>query len=137
MPAQFARPIADSSAGLWTPTPLRDHIDEEVPGDDDVIRSSPNPQDDSFTIIFAPVTDPNTPIGHILRYRYRKDAPGGSGQINLTIILMQGLSQEIASWTHTNIPAEWTTAVQTLTDPQADSIENYEHLRFRFIGTQV
>lgn len=128
---QIARPVLDAVPGGWTSEPLYDKLDEPVANDGDVIQSSENPITADITELrLGSVIDPGTSSGHIMRYRYRKNASGGS-TINLTVRLMQGTT-EIASWTHNNLGDTMLLAEQTLTTGQADSITDYSDLRLRF-----
>lgn len=77
--------------------------------------------------------DPQASFGHVVSYRYQKSATGGQ-VADLTVGLYQG-STLIASWTHQNIDVGWTTAGQTLSGGQADSITDYSDLRLRFAAT--
>ena len=131
--AQFARPTSDVALGGWS-GPAFSAIDEAVASDADFTTSPTAPAGATLEVSLGAVEDPQASTGHVVRYRYRKNTTGGA-QINLTVALMQGAVQ-IASWSHTNIDAV-TTAAQTLTGPQADSITNYGDLRLRFTATQV
>lgn len=130
--AQFARPDSDITIGTWTPTPLYEQIDEVTPSDADYIESAKNPANDTSEVGLSNVEDPEVSTGHIVRYRYKKDAAAGT-VIDLTVKLMQG-AVEIASWTHNDIGDTIVQAEQTLTGPQADSITDYTDLRLRFIA---
>ena len=131
--AQFARPTSDVALGGWS-GPAFSAIDEVTPSDADFTTSPTAPAGATLEVALGAVEDPQASTGHVVRYRYRKNTTGGA-QINLTVALMQGAVQ-IASWSHTNIDAV-TTAAQTLTGPQADSITDYSNLRLRFTATQV
>lgn len=130
--AQFARPDSDVTIGTWTPTPLYQQIDEVTPSDVDYIESAKNPVNDTCEVDLSDVEDPEVSTGHVIRYRYKKDATGGN-IIDLIVRLMQG-AVEIASWTHNDIGDTIVQAEQTLTGPQADSITDYTDLRLRFIA---
>lgn len=135
LPPQLARPITDITDGLWTNEAgsnvnLYASIDETSASDTDYIQSSSSPASaDIAEVGLTSLSDPVSSTGHKVRYRYKKDATGGD-QINLTVRLMQGTT-EIASWSHTNIDAI-TSAEQTLSTGQADSITDYTNLRLRF-----
>lgn len=73
------------------------------------------------------VNDPLVSTGHILDYRYQKDASAGV-QINLRVSLYQG-GTEIAFNQHNDIPNGWTAGQIALTGTQANSITNYADLR--------
>lgn len=132
---QYARPNADITDGSWTNesgnnTNLYASIDESVINDSDYIQSSQSPSSADVTEIgLSSVGDPGTDLGHVVRYRYKKDTAGG--QIDLTVRLMQG-GTEIASWSHADIGTGFVTATQTLTNPQAANITNYADLRIKF-----
>lgn len=131
--AQFARPTSDVALGGWS-GPAFSAIDEAVADDADFTSSPTAPNGAALEVALGSVEDPQSSTGHVVRYRYRKNSTGGA-QINLTVALMQGVTQ-IASWSHTNIDAV-TTAAQTLTAAEADAITNYADLRLRFTATQV
>lgn len=131
--AQFARPASDVTP--WATGTFAD-IDETSPNDTDKVQSNLAPASHTAEYALSSVEDPQSSSGHIVRYRYQKDAAGGA-QINLTVSLRQGTTTEIASWTHNDIANGWTTAAQILTGPQADAITNYGDLRLRFVATQV
>lgn len=137
---QKLRPTSDISVGTWVPIPsspttLYDKLDEVVADDADYIQSSLSPVSaDICEVKFGAGQDPASSIGHILRYRYKKDATGGD-RIDLTVRLMQGAT-EIANWVHTNIDAV-TQGQQTLTGTQADSITDYTNLRVRMEAIKI
>jgi len=143
--AQFARPFVDISFGGWapevegspsfagSPTELWPMIDEASADDSDFIHSGPAPSDDACEVRLEELGDPASSANHIVRYRYAKNVD--AGQIDLTVALMEG-AVERASWSHTDISATLTTAEQTLTAEQADSIGSYGNLRLRFTADQ-
>ena len=142
---QTAFPFADITSGGWlpeiagspsftgSPTELFAMIDEATADDTDFIHSSLTPSNDLCEVRLQTLGDPAVSTGHIVRYRYSKDP--GAGRVDLTVKLMQGVT-EIASFTHTDIPAAWTQADQTLSAAQADSISDYGDLRLRFTADQ-
>jgi hypothetical protein len=128
------RPSADVTDGTWTTdtggSDLTSVLDEILASDADYVKSAESPVSaDIATIALAASSDPTSSAGHIVRYRYGKDAAGGD-QIDLTVRLMQGAAT-IASWSHTNIADGWTQADQTLSGAEADAITNYSDLRVR------
>jgi hypothetical protein len=146
MPQQFARPTADTHLGNYKneaggTTNIYQSIDETSPSDADFIESPSAPANEPYVTRLGNLSDPATSTGHLVRYRYAKDQSGGA-QVNLTVELRQGYVSEaspgtlIASWSHSNISETWTTAVQTLTGSQADSITDYTSLYLRFVFNQ-
>lgn len=134
--ATIARPSSDISIGNWTTntggtTNLYATIDEETPSESDFIQSGQTPSADTIEVQLSSVSDPASSDGHVVKYRYKK---ANTGNVSLTVRLMQGAT-EIASWTHSNISSTWTTASQTLSGAQADSITDYSDLRFKFEAT--
>lgn len=133
---QYARPDSDITDGNWvneslSNTNLYASIDETIANDSDYIQSSTSPAPVDITEIgLSNVTDPTVHTGHIVRYRYKKDAAGGDA-INLVVRLMQG-STEIASWQHMDITDSYQVAAQVLTTTQAGNISDYTDLRLRF-----
>lgn len=138
--AQFARPDGDTSVGAWATnaggtTSLFATIDESVANDADFVRSELAPNASAYECSLSNIEDPVSSSGHVVRYRYAKDAAGGA-QINLTVELRQGTTV-IASATHTNISDTVTAGSITLSGAEADAITDYTDLRLRFIATQV
>lgn len=143
--AQFGRPSADTLRDNWeeddgTTTNIYDQIDESSSDDADYIRTQLSPSDDVYVTKLSAVEDPLTDTGHVVRYRYRKDATSGE-QIDLTVELREGYVDEstkgtlIASNTHTNIGgSSWTAGSFTLSGGEADSITDYSDLYLRFVG---
>lgn len=145
--AQFARPSADASVGNWLDdgggsTSLFAAIDEASPSDVDYIESESAPASSPYACDLGTIEDPQSSSGHIVRYRYQKDASGGA-QIDLTVELRQGYVSEgtqgtlIASNSHTNIGNGWTDGSFTLSAVEADSITDYSDLQLRFVADQV
>lgn len=145
--AQFGRPSADTLRDNWeeddgTTTAIYDQIDETPSDDADYIRTVLVPTNDVYVTKLSALTDPLQSTGHILRYRYKKDAAAGA-QINLTVELRQGYVNEgskgtlITSATHNNISDTITAGSITLSGGEADSITDYTDLYVRFVGNQV
>lgn len=145
--AQYGRPSADTSIGGYTDqlggtTNIFQKIDEAVADDADYVRSALAPSSAPYVTKFTAVEDPQSSSGHIVRYRYAKDAAGGA-TINLTVQLRQGYTNEgspgtlIKEWTHSNIGESWTLAEQTLSSGEADSITDYSDLFLRFVANQA
>lgn len=139
--SQFARPDSDITKDNWddllggdNDDILYDEINESVRNDINYATSGQLipivDETETWEVGLSNVIDPETSSNHIVRYAYGKDAAGGV-QINLTVRLLQG-STEIASWPHLNIGNGFTSANQTLSSAQADSITNYSDLRLRF-----
>lgn len=145
--AQFGRPSTDTTRDNWeeddgTTTNIFDQIDEAVVDDADYIRTGLAPTSDVYVTKLTTLEDPVSSSGHVVRYRYGKDASGGA-QIDLTVQLRQGYVNEgspgtlIAQWVHTNISNTLTTAAQTLAGAEADAITDYTDLYLRFVANQV
>src|SRR3990167_5351662 len=145
--AQFGRPSTDTTLGSYTDqgggsTSIFGTIDEVVADDGDFIQSPLAPANAAYVTKLTSVEDPQSSTGHVVRYRYQKNASGGA-QINLTVELRQGYVSEgslgtlIAQWVHTDIPSTWTGQAQTLSGAQADAITNYADLFLRFVSNQV
>ncbi len=136
VPVQNARPASDVTNGTWTDqaggTSLFAAIDEATASDADYIQSAnATLTADVAEIALGGITDPAVSTGHVIRYRYGKDAMGGD-VVNLTVSLRQGTATEIAAWTHADIGVGPITVAQTLTGAQADSVTDYSALRLRF-----
>ena len=145
--AQFGRPSTDTTRDNWeeddgTTTAIFDQIDEAVIDDADYIRTVLAPTNDVYVSKFTTLEDPVSSTGHVVRYRYGKSAAGGA-QIDLTVQLRQGYTNEgspgtlIKEWTHTNVSETLTTAAQTLSGAEADSITDYTDLYIRLVANQV
>mgnify|MGYP001563851808 CR=1 FL=1 len=143
----FARPNSDTTIGNYTDqaggtTNIYNAIDDSATNDTDYIRSPAAPANEVYVTKLSSIADPGVSTGHILRYRYQKDATGG-GQIDLTIQLRQGYVSEatqgtlIHSETITNIQNNWTTGTFTLTAVETDSITNYADLYWRIVANQI
>lgn len=137
MPVQYARPTSDISTGGWTPTPLYAQLDETVATTTETIKSLAGAATDTAEVALSLTTDPNLATGHVIRVMHRKDAPGGTSQINMTYILRQGPSVEIQRWEFTNISYDWTVETLTLGVTETDAISAYGSLRLRWIKTQA
>lgn len=136
---QTALPDGDIATGNWTTdtgaTATFAAIDESTASDADYDQSSLNPvTTDTFRVSLGDVTDPAVSTGHVVKYRYGKDMAGGD-RMDLVVRLMQGGTQ-IAAWTHTDVPAGFTTATQTLSGTEADSITDYTNLDLVFEATK-
>lgn len=143
--AQFGRPSADTLVDNWeeddgTTDALFGEIDEAVADDADYIRSVEDPTDDVYVTALSSVPDPLSSTGHIVRYRYRKNAADGD-QVDLTVQLRQGYVDEVTLGTlihqevHNNIGgAAWTAGSFTLSGVEADSITDYGDLFLRFVA---
>lgn len=145
--AQFGRPSTDTTRDNWeeddgTTTDIFDQIDEASSDDADYIRTVLTPTSDVYVTKLTTLEDPLSSTGHVVRYRYRKEATGGD-QIDLTVQLRQGYTNEgspgtlIASATHTDVSgAAWTAGSITLSGAEADSITDYTSLYLRFVGNK-
>lgn len=142
--AQYARPNADTYRDNWVDdgegtTNIYTTIDESSASDADYIQTVINPVDDVYVCALSTLTDPVSSSNHVVRYRYGKDAAGGN-TIDLTVELRQGYVNEgspgtlIKQWVHSDISDTLTTAQQTLSAGEADSITDYTDLYLRFVG---
>ena len=127
---QYLRPSADSAAGSWTVTPLYQKLDETPYDDGDYITSPANPQAASCKIKVQSGLDPAMSTGHVVRYRYQKNASGGQA-LSLTVRLMQG-NTVIASNTHNNVANGFSQGSFTLSAGEANSITDYTDLYLQF-----
>ncbi len=138
---QFARPSVDVTIDNWQTqaggtTNLFQTIDESSADDADYVRSQLTPTTDVYVVKLSSVVDPLSSTGHILRYRYGKDASSGD-QIDIVVQLRQGYTNEgsqgtlIASATHTNAAVFPTAGSITLSGAEADSITDYSNLYVR------
>ena len=130
-PPQIAVPVADISAGGWTPssgTDLYAMLDETPASDADYATSDTT---SAFEVEVGVFDDPGVDTDHF--FRYRLSGKNGCGFI---VSLKQGATT-IASWTHTpaSMPTGPATFEQALTAPQAASITYPATLKMRFEAT--
>lgn len=144
--AQFARPDADIVEDGWTEddggtTDIFDQIDESIADDNDYIMTGLTPTSDVYVCSLSTVEDPQSSSGHVVRYRYGKDAANGD-QIDITVQLRQGYVNEgtpgtlIAAATHTNAGAFPQAGSITLSGAEADAITDYADLFLRFVANK-
>lgn len=140
---QYLRPEADTYIGnyedeLGGTSDIFESINEVSAGDADYVISPHDPTDEVYVCGLTTATDPETMANHVVRYRYAKSAEFGD-QTDLVVELREGYTNEgsqgslIKQWTHSDISAVLTTAEQTLSDAEADSITDYSDLFLRFV----
>lgn len=145
--AQFGRPSTDTTREAWEDQAggtvnIYTTIDESVASDTDYVRSALVPTTDAYVTKLTTIEDPQSSTGHIVRYRYSKDASGGA-QIDIVVQLRQGYVSEaslgtlIHSETHTNVGNTWTAGTFTLSAAEADTITDYSDLFIRITANQV
>jgi len=137
--AQLARPNSDYNIGAWIGDPnsitVYANINEPTANDANFVRSEHNPSNSSCLFMLSSVTDPETNVNHIVRYRYKRtDIGGGSGPtMNLTVTLYRNTFANIVqSNTHNSIGTEWVDGSFTLTGTNADAITSYSTLGIQF-----
>lgn len=144
---QFGRPSTDTVNESYTDqsggtTNIFGTIDEVTASDADFIQSALAPTADIFATRLTNLEDPVSSTGHIVRYRYQKNASGGA-QIDLVVQLRQGYVSEasqgtlIASATVTNIANGWVTGAFTLSAAEADAVTDYTSLFLRISSNQL
>jgi hypothetical protein len=121
--ARYALPLSDISGGPWTASD-DGSLADAIRQDDGVTMSASAPG--ACEIRLAPVVDPQTNYGQVVRYK-----AGSSNGSGLTVRLKQGATV-IAVWNHASLPATQTVFAQVLTAEQCDSITDYSDLRFEF-----
>ena len=125
-----AAPVADASAGAWVQTPLWQKVDETIPDSSDYITGI-NTAVSELTL--ADLSDPNTNVGHVVRYAYRRQ---DAASATLLVELLQGAATVIASKTETvSSGATFVESSLALSTGQADSITDYTDLRIRLTAT--
>lgn len=127
--AQFARPDADVSLDGWS-DPSWSVIDEVVASDVDKTVSPAAPANATLVVGLSDVEDPVSNTGHVVRFRYQKNAAAGA-TVNFYVRLLE-LAVEVAAWTYLDIANGWTDGEETLSGVQADAITNYADLRLEF-----
>lgn len=144
---QYGRPSADTTRVNWEDqngeiVDIYRGIDEVNANDADFVRTSLVPVSAVYVTKLSSLVDPMASNGHTVRYRYGKDQAGGA-QINLTVELRQGYTNEgapgtlIASTTHSNVAAFPVDGSFALAGTEADSITDYSALSLRFVASQV
>jgi hypothetical protein len=134
--ATFLRPNSDITVGSWSPTSGNDlfaMLDEVTPNDSDYVYSEDAPVSSVAEVGLQSGIDPAVSDAHVVRYRYHKS---GSGTINLTFYLMEGVTQR-ATWAHNNISVVVAEGEYILSAAEADSITDYSALRIRWSATEV
>lgn len=144
--AQFGRPGADTLIGNYTDevggtTNIYTGIDETSPEDTEYIKSPSAPSDEPYVTQLTTLEDPASSSDHVVRYRYRKSASGGS-QIDLVVQIREGYTNEgspgtlIATHSYSDISDSWVTSAETLSGGEADTITDYTDLYLRFVFDQ-
>ncbi len=127
---RYARPIADVSAGAWTPSSGSDlyaMLDEETASDADYVLTG---SASAFEVKLAPL-DPSAATAHTLRWR----VPDGFSPVgSLTITLREGASTEIAVVYSGTVTAD-TDYSYTLTAGEVAAISDYTDLRVRVVSS--
>jgi len=136
-PSQFGRPNGDITVGSWSPFPsspttLWDKIDEQFRnGNTDYIESDLD--EDECELSLTDVTDPETGLNHVIRC-YAK-CPAGKGKAEkLYIALVENgtvRAQSPATAVERTGPY-WTLIEYTLSEAEANAIQNYANLSLRF-----
>jgi hypothetical protein len=80
------------------------------------------------------IVDPVTPSNHIIRFRIQGNGSGGPERCNLQ--LFQGVTEIAATGNQTSRGA-WDTKEYTLSDVEADSIDDYSDLRFKIVSSNL
>lgn len=142
---QFGRPSTDTTRDNWeeddgVTVDIWDQIDEATADDADFIRTVLTPTLDVYVTKLTSVEDPLASTGHIVRFRYGKEAAGGDA-ISLTVQLRQAYVSEAAQGTLiatvatlVDIAVVWNPVSYTLSAAEADAITNYADLYLRFVG---
>ena len=138
--AQFGRPDGDILLGSWSPYPsspttLFDKIDEETPNNDtDYIVSSID--EDECEVSLGDVTDPGVGTGHVIRC-YAKSPAGGQAGEQMWIALVENGTIRGQSSVATINRTAYGLIEYTLSEAEADAIQNYSNLRLRFHITKT
>ena len=134
-----ARPVdPDISVGAtWEASsgkndPLWPMVDEASPIDTDYLDSGRTGGTSELTL--SAVTDPNSSLNHILRFRIQKT---GNDPATGELQLWQGGSQIGTTGTQGAVNGSWTTLTYTLSGAEADAITDYSVLSFRIISAGV
>jgi hypothetical protein len=110
-------------------------LDEGATYDDtDYVRSPTSASAAGFIVALGDPTDPNDDTGHVLRYRYRKEAAGNP--VAVTVRLTQG-GTEIGVNVHSDIPTTWTPGSIVIGEAEAATITDYTDLRAVGLATET
>lgn len=146
--AQYGRPDSDVDINNYTDqasgtTNIFQSIDEVTASDADYVKSDVAPDSSAAGFGLSNIEDPQVNSGHIVRYKYKKDASGGA-TINMRVELRQGYLGESSQGTliHTesllNVPGSaWQTGTFTLTSSEANTITDYTNLQIRIWSDQA
>lgn len=141
---QFGRPSVDTLIGAFKDDgdgtiDIFQAIDEVTFNDADYVKSEKNPSASPYVTKLSTIEDPESSSGHTVRFRYRKNAAGGT-QIDLTVELREGYVNEGTPGTLiadsgllANITETFTAGNFTLSGVEADSITDYTDLYLRFL----
>jgi hypothetical protein len=137
--AQYGRPSADTYILYWNGSSggnIYADIDEETRSDSDYGYSQANMTGAVYVTKLSSLSDPQSSIGHIFRYTYRRSATNKNG--TLVVELRQGYASEaspgtlLRTDTYTNPGSTFTAASITLSSSEADAITDYSDLYVRF-----
>lgn len=126
LPPSTLHPDGDVSNAGWAFAPLWQAVDEDPASDADFINDQQTAVMCELRLGDPASVEAGTQTVHV---RARKDASGGNDR-SLQIDLMQG-GATVATWTIGGLTSIWTTYSNALTQPQVDSIVNYNDLRIR------
>lgn len=129
---QFARPANDISLGGWS-GPAWSKINEAVPDDDAGYTEKTGAG--TLEIGLSGVDDPGVGIGHIIRFRAKQQS-GSKGPERLNCQLYEGGILIAETGVKTLMRGSYGSFEYTLLETEADSIINYNDLRFRLIPAQ-
>jgi hypothetical protein len=145
--AQFARPTADSFRSGWetlsaSTLSLFQQVDESAADDDDGVRTPLAPSSAHTLVIkLGALEDPVSSSGHVLRWRYAKDAADGA-TVDLAVQLRESwrsttsLGTLISHNSLSDLSHIVTEGTISLSGAEADSITSYGDLYVMFIPTQ-
>lgn len=128
---QYARPDGDIDIGLWVVDPLWSKVDEEVPNGTDIMQTNDNPSNAGCEISISTLTSAVSRNTRLLSYRYRRSAAGGEQNLN---VVVKDNGVDVLSFSHGNVPANWTLAVQRIDTP---SIVATDSLSVKFVAHMV
>ena len=140
---QFARPDADVNIGNWTDesggvSNLFQKINESIPDDAGYVQSEPNPAGSVAVFGLSDVTDPQDPAAPTVRFRARKDNPGGA-DVQLLVEIREGYVDElnpgtiVQSFTVAQLPDAFTDFQFDLDFPIGD----FTNLFLRLVASQL
>lgn len=132
-PVQYARPIGTIDAGEWIAVgaaTIHEAIDETTASDAEYAESPVSPSSPKdFSVDLGSLVDPDSSVGHVIRYRMGKDTPGGDELTITPSLYTDGGTTLVVAGPPQVVPDTFTTYEWTLLGAEADGISDYTDLQ--------